>query len=97
MSPPNYVLIVNGTPVWASNMSSPVRAYIARHKPDFGRIALFCTQGGSGGDKVLRRMAALCEQSPVATACFNDSEIDRGLHRAKLDAFVAALADQETA
>ena len=96
-NPRDYALVVLGTPVWAGNMSSPMRAYIARHKLDFGRIALFCTQGGSGGEKVLRTMADFCGRSPVATVCLNDSEIDRGLHGVKLQAFMAAFAERKAA
>jgi len=97
VNPRDYALVILGTPVWARNISSPVRAYITKHKRDFQRIALFCTQGGSGGDQVLRKMSELCEQSPIATACFNDSEIDRDLHRAKVETFVAALAERKAA
>ncbi len=96
-NPRDYALVVLGTPVWAGSMSSPMRAYIARHERDFGRIALFCTQGSSGGEKVLRAMADLCGGSPVATACFNDSEIDRDLHSVKLQAFLAAFAERKAA
>ena len=97
LNPRDYALVVLGTPVWAGNVSSPMRAYIARHKRDFARVALFCTQGGSGAPKVLQRMAELCDQRPVATAFFNDSEIDRGQHRGKVDAFAAALAARKAA
>jgi flavodoxin len=91
LRPRDYALVVLGTPVWAGNISSPMRAYVARHVNEFTRIALFCTQGGSGAPKVLQKMTALCDQSPIATAFFNDSEIDSGKHAAKLAAFVAAL------
>jgi flavodoxin len=91
LQPREYSLVVLGTPVWAGNVSSPMRAYIARHRNDFLRVAFFCTQGGSGAPKVLGRMAALCDQSPVSTAFFNDPQIDAGQHAGKLDAFVAAL------
>ncbi|HUO67740.1 MAG TPA: flavodoxin [Gammaproteobacteria bacterium] len=96
-NPRDYALVVLGTPVWAGNMSSPIRAYIAQHKLDFARVALFCTQGGSGGEKVLRTMADLCGTSPVATICFNDSEIDRDLHFVKLQSFTAALSERRAA
>jgi flavodoxin len=92
LDPRKYALVVLGTPVWAGNVSAPMRAYIARHRDDFTRVALFCTQGGSGAPKVLQKMTALCDQLPAATAFFNDAEIDAGDHRAKLDSFVAALA-----
>jgi flavodoxin len=96
-NPRDYALVVLGTPVWAGNMSSPIRTYIAEHKLDFARVALFCTQGGSGGEKVLRAIADLCGRSPVATVCFNDSEIDRDLHSAKVRAFTAAFAERKAA
>lgn len=90
-NPRDYALVVLGTPVWAGNISSPVRAYIAQHGKDFARTALFCTQGGSGAPKVLQKMAALCATAPVATAFFDDAQIDRGQHVASLEAFVAEL------
>ena len=76
-------------------MSSPMRAYIAQRKAAFGRLVLFCAQGGSGGEKVLRAMADFCGRSPVATACFNDSEIDRDLHSVKLQAFMASFGERK--
>jgi len=97
LNPRDYALVVLGTPVWASNVSSPLRAYITKHRRDFARVALFCTQGGSGAQKVLTKMAALCDQTPVATAFFSDPEIDRGLHAGKRDAFVGALAARKAA
>jgi flavodoxin len=97
LNPRDYAMVVLGTPVWASNVSSPMRAYIARHKRDFTRVALFCTEGGSGAQKVLQKMAALCDQAPVATEFFTDSEIDRGQHASKVDAFAAALATRKAA
>jgi flavodoxin len=90
-APRDYRLVVIGTPVWAGNVSSPVRAYIARHRAELGNVALFCTQGGSGAAKVLRKMAGLCACQPVATAFFNDAEIDGGQFLAKADAFCDVL------
>ncbi len=58
---------------------------------EISELALFCTQGGSGAPNVLQKMSALCNQAPVTTAFFNDSEIDRGQYGDKLEAFAAAL------
>jgi multimeric flavodoxin WrbA len=49
LQPRDYAVVVLGTPVWAGNMSSPVRAYINQHRAEIRNLALFCTQGGSGG------------------------------------------------
>lgn len=92
LQPRDYPLVVIGSPVWAGNVSSPVRAWIHRHRGELTRVALFCTQGGSGGPKVLRHMAGLCDRKPVATAFFNDAEIDGRQYLGKADAFAGALA-----
>jgi len=91
-NPRDYPLVVLGTPVWAGRMSSPVRAYIEAHKRDLAQVALFCTEGGSGAEKVLPAMAQLCGRTPIATAFFKDAEIDKGRYGDKLRAFAAALA-----
>ena len=91
LHPKDYALVVVGTPVWAGNISSPIRAFLAQHRDDLLRVAFFCTQGGSGAPKVLDRMAALSDQSPVATTFFSDAEIDDGRHADRLKAFVAQL------
>jgi flavodoxin len=92
--PSRYSLVVLGSPVWAGNMCSPIRAYITANKSKLTRIALFCTQGGSGAEKVLQAMAELCEQTPVATASFNDSEVAQKLHREKLRKFIDEVSSK---
>ena len=95
--PPDYDLIVLGTPVWASNICSPVRSYIAAHGHHFKKVAFFCTQGGSGAEKVLNDMAELCGQTPVATLVLTDTEIKHGQHADKLNQFLRSLARQNAA
>jgi flavodoxin len=90
--PQDYSLVVVGTPVWAGNVSSPVRAFIAAHRAQMQRVALFCTQGGTGASRVLQRMADLCGRPAVATASFNDVDIDSGEYLAPIAAFSAAIA-----
>ncbi len=91
-NPADYDLVIIGTPVWASNMCSPVRAYIRAQQRSLARVALFCTQGGSGAMKVLGRMAELCGHQPVATMIVNDAEITKHRYADKLDGFLKAIA-----
>lgn len=90
--PANYDLVVLGTPVWASNVSSPMRAYLVAYGRSCRNVAFFCAQGGQGADKVCRDMAELCGRAPIATAVFTDSEIKRGRYTDKISAFVRAIA-----
>jgi len=90
-NPADYDLLVIGSPVWASNLSSPVRAYLTRHARQFRRVALFCTQGGSGAPAVLKDMSALCGQAPVATLILKQSEVRAGTHKLPLQQFVTSV------
>jgi flavodoxin len=75
-NPADYALTILGTPVWAGNISSPMRSYILRNKDRFNQVAAFCTMGGSGGDKVLEEIGVLCGKNLVAKLRMTDREID---------------------
>lgn len=87
-----YDAVVLGTPVWASRMSSPMRAYIAAHASEFRQIALFCTLGGSGADKTMRGMSELCGKQPLATLSVTEGELRAGNWNGKLTSFTAAIS-----
>lgn len=91
-TPGDYDLVIVGTPVWAGNVSSPVRAYLNAHRNELRQIAFFCTQGGSGGDKVLGDMADLCGRKPLASLALSDGDIKRDRYADKLTGFLRGLA-----
>lgn len=80
----DYALVILGAPVWAGQVASPMRSYIAQHGKDFHRVALFCTMGGRGGDKALAEMAALCGKQPTAEVAITDAEIERNTYQPRL-------------
>lgn len=87
----DYDLVVIGTPIWAWNMSSPVRAYISERHGEFKRIAFFCTYGGSGSSKVLRDMETLCGVHPVATLAMREDEVNSSKGNQKISDFLTQL------
>jgi flavodoxin len=89
--PTAYDLVVLGSPVWASSISSPMRAYLVANGAKLKRIALFCTLGGAGGDKTLREMAELCGKEPVATTMVTEQELRSEASHAKVAAFLGAI------
>lgn len=89
--PKSYDLVVVGTPVWAGHVSSPVRACLEAHRESLGRVAFFCTQHASGGEKVLQEMAEISGKQPVATLVVSDAEIRQGGAWPKLDRFIRGL------
>jgi len=46
-NPSLYDLVIIGTPIWSSNISTPIRTYLSLHKEDFKNVAFFCTRLGS--------------------------------------------------
>lgn len=91
--PSRYDLVVLGTPVWASNIASPVRTFITRYRGQFRHVAFFCTLGGSGADKVFDDLTQLSGKSPVATVAITDNEIRRSGYHGKLDGFVRLIQE----
>jgi flavodoxin len=87
----SYGVVVLGTPVWAGNISSPLRSYVAAHKAQLQQVAFFCTQGGSDADKLFRDLEELCGRSPVATLAVNEREIAKRAYARRLESFAAAI------
>jgi flavodoxin len=91
----DYDLVVLGTPVWASSMSSPLRTWLNSHRHEIRRVAIFATQGGSGGERALTAVAKLCALAPVARLVVNAGDVNSGACEAELERFVARLAIAE--
>lgn len=41
-----YDKIIIGTPLWAGNLSTPIRAFLKAYGSDMKDVAFFCTKGG---------------------------------------------------
>ena len=87
----SYDLVVIGTPIWASNMSSPVRAYVTKHGPDIKATALFCTGDGNDPEMVFTPITELLGKEPVATLGLIGEEREGETATRKIEAFVAKL------
>ena len=88
--PADYDLVVLGSPVWAGHVSSPMRRYLLDQSGKLDRIALFVTEGGTGGVKALAEMTELAGQSPVATLELTERDLKKGLE-ARLGDFVSKI------
>lgn len=89
--PSRYNLVILGTPIWAWNLSPPMRTYISDHKAKFNQVAFFCTEGGSGGNRAFRQMANLIGKQPVATLELTETDLKRDSYKGKLDGFVEQI------
>ena len=87
----SYDLVVIGTPIWAANMSSPVRAYVTRHGSDIKKAALFCTGDGDNPEKAFAPITELLGKEPIATMGLIGEERESETATQRIEVFVADL------
>jgi flavodoxin len=90
--PSQYDLVVIGTPVWDWCLAPPVRSYALRHASRFKQVAFFCTEGGSGHERVFEELTRICGKTPVATVAVTERQLPEPEHSEPLRGFVARLA-----
>ncbi len=90
-NPADYDLAVIGTPVWAGNISSPVRAYLTQNKNNLKNIACFCVMGGSGDERTLAEMENIFGQKPIATCSLLTKEVIENKAEEKIEEFIEKI------
>jgi hypothetical protein len=88
-------LVVIGTPVWARNVSGPVRTYLAQNKSKFKTVAFFCTYGGSGSEKALNTMEKLCGRPVAGKLDVLESDIKSTAYAADVKHFAAKILESQ--
>jgi len=91
--PSQYDTVIIGTPIWASNMSSPIRAFITQNKDKINKTALFCTGDGVDPQKVFTPITELLEKQPTATLGLIGPERDDETASLKIQEFAAKLKE----
>lgn len=75
-NPADYDLVIIGTPVWSSNMATPIFTYIEKYHQDINNIACFCTCKGGGYDKALDKMGKVARKEPVSTMYLTSKDVE---------------------
>jgi menaquinone-dependent protoporphyrinogen IX oxidase len=89
----SFDLVLIGGPVWASRPASPVATFVRRHRQRLGRVAFFCTAGGSGEERALATLERLLGRPAEATLSVTVDELD-GHHpaaEARVQEFIGGL------
>lgn len=89
--PQDYDLVIVGTPVWFWNMSSPVRSFLRRYGRSCEQLAVFCTYGGSGHNRVMDHMELLWGHPLVARLALTQQQVERRQHALAVTRFVGEL------
>jgi flavodoxin len=90
-NPADYDLVIVGTPVWAFNVSAPIRSYLTERGQSAKRVAFFCTMGGSGDQRALAEMEALAGKKPLAVLTVLEKTVKSGGFRDAAGGFVQTL------
>lgn len=84
----SYDLVVVGTPVWAWNISSPMRSFAVKYLiGNPAQIAVFCTQGGSGSDTAQKTIEELSGKKTLGLLALNTKEVLEGKFEGKIEEF----------
>jgi flavodoxin len=86
--PEDYDMVIIGTPIWAWNVSAPIRTYLNKCKGNFKKVAFFCTMSGSGNEKAFAEMEKICGSKPEKTMAILDKEIIDGSFVSKIEEFI---------
>ena len=93
-NPSLYDLVIIGTPIWSSNISTPIRTYLTLHKEGFKNVAFFCTRLGSDSKKVFDNMKNLSQKTPLALLQLTSREVARDQYMQKVKEFINNLKEE---
>lgn len=87
----DYSLVIVGSPVWAFNVSTPIRTFLTEHKEEIGDAGFFVTAGGSGCEAALSAMEEITNKTPRATLEILQDDFKGNTYETKVDDFVESL------
>ena len=93
-NPSLYDLVIIGTPIWSSNISTPIRTYLSLFKEEFKKVAFFCTRLGSDSKKVFADMKNLSQKTPIALLELTSREVARDQYIQKVKEFIKNLKEE---
>ncbi len=91
-----YDLVVVGTPVWGSSLSSPVRAYLTATAAQLPEVAFFCSLGGIGSESAFAQVTAVVGKKPRTVCAIRQGDVQAGTHGGGLSTFEKALTAVST-
>jgi hypothetical protein len=89
LDPSGYDVVAIGTPIWAWNVSSPVRSYMAMAKGKLPKMVFFCCMDSKPGE-AFNAMEELAGKAPVVSFEFKSSDVKSGAFKER----VKALAEK---
>lgn len=80
-NPSDYDLVIVGTPVWASNMATPVYSYLIKYSDQINDIAPFCTCISGGYEKTLEKIKEITKKQPKSEMYLTRKDIKNPIEK----------------
>ena len=93
----NYDLIIFGFPVWAANVTPPIRSFVKENQSALHgkKIAVFACQSGTGAEKAFRKLLECLGQEKLEASMILIDPKDRPKpeHDQKVDDFIRKIQE----
>jgi len=89
--PSRYELVVLASPVWAGNISAPMRAFIKRYRESLPYTAVFLTHDSPDVTQAFADVDELLGRVPVARGDASREAIQGGGHRESVQGFIEEI------
>jgi len=94
LDPSQYDVVIVGTPVWAWGSTPAARAYVAKFKDKFKKVAVFSTSGSTPPEKPRLVLETILDKKVVAYTGWTAEEIkNKKTYQEKLGSFIKKLKD----
>ena len=86
--PAQYDLIIVGTPIWAGNLSTPIRSFLMEYRVQITKLAFYTICLGSDPQNVFLEAEEIVSQKPIALMNISYRNIKKQNHLEMVDTFV---------
>ncbi len=90
--PSSYELVVLASPVWAGNVSAPMRAFIKRHTGTLPKTAVFLTHDGPDASQAFEDVEELLGRKPMARGEASRKAIQDGGYQEAVQGFLKEIS-----
>lgn len=93
--PAQYDMVIIGTPIWAGNPSTPVRAFLKENQEKLKQVAFFCTSMGSNPKPAFEEMRKIIGQEPIEQMNVTTRDFRNQFYPEMVDEFVQRIKQSE--
>ncbi|MBC7537369.1 MAG: hypothetical protein H7281_01005 [Bacteriovorax sp.] len=94
-NPADYDLVIVGGPIWAGQLSSPIRSFLTKNRDNLKNVAFFLTQSVQyGSEQVFEQMELVCGKNPSGYLAVTEKELNDGAFKERISFFLSELQEK---